>query len=41
VKKPAGEDDVWDVAGSLVWSERGEDPVGEASQDARRLVEVE
>jgi hypothetical protein len=29
------------VAGSLVCSERGEAPVGEASQDARRLVEVE
>src|SRR5690348_10572900 len=41
VNKPAGEDDVWDVACALVWSERRKDPVGETSQDARRLVEVE
>ena len=41
VNDPAGKDDVRHIAGSLVGGERSEDPVGEASQNARRVVEIE
>ena len=41
VQEAAGEDDVGHVAGAFVRLEGCEDPVGKASQDARRLGEIE